>query len=283
VRELGDDAARTRLLARVARGEVTGSLALAEGGRWDLEAVRAHAVAAGDGWRLTGRKDAVLHGAAVDELVVVARGEGGVGAFAVPRADVQVDQRDVIDPTMPIADVVLKATVVPAECVLAAPGSGCEEALHRALDEATVAIAIATVATCRRILEMTIEHAKERVQFDRPIGSFQALKHRMADAYLAVERAASLGWFAALTIAEDEPRRRSAASLAKAAASDCQELVVREGLQLHGGIGMTWEHDLHFLLKRAKAGEALFGNGAHHRAVLASMLGLLAPVATGVS
>jgi alkylation response protein AidB-like acyl-CoA dehydrogenase len=94
--------------------------------------------------------------------------------------------------------------------------------------------------------------------------------------YLAVERASSLGWFAALTIAEDDPRRREAASVAKAAAGECQRLVVGEGLQLHGGIGFTWEHDLHFWLKRAKVGDALFGNAAAHRAALAQMLGLAA-------
>ena len=215
----------------------------------------------------------MLHGATVDELVVVARGEGGLGAFVVPRAEVRVEARNVIDPTMPIADIVLDGVTVPADRVLAAPGSGCEEALRRAVDEATVAMAVATVGTCRRIFEMTVEYAKERVQYDRPIGSFQALKHRLADVYVAVERAASLGWYAALTIAEDDPRRREAASLAKAAAADCQELVVGEGLQMHGGIGMTWEHDLHFFLKRAKAGEVLLGGGAHHRAVVGTLLG----------
>ena len=275
VRALGDAAAQSRLLPPVARGEVTGTLAVAEAGRWDLDAVAARAEPAGDGWRLIGRKEAVLHGASVDELVVVARGDAGLGAFAVPRAAVQIDEREVIDPTMPLADVVLAGVDVPADRVLAPPGSDCDEAVRRVLDEATVALAVATVGTCRRIFEMTLEYAKERVQYDRPIGSFQALKHRLADMYLAVERAASVGWYAALTIAEDDPRRREAASQAKAAASDCQDLLVKEGLQLHGGIGMTWEHDLHFFLKRAKLGDAIFGSGAHHRSQLASMLGLL--------
>ena len=122
---------------------------------------------------------------------------------------------------------------------------------------------------------MTLDYAKEREQYGRPIGSFQALKHRLADMYLSVERASALGWFAALTIAEEDPRRREAASLAKAAAGECQRLVVGEGLQLHGGIGFTWEHDLHFLLKRAKVGDALFGNAVAHRSELARMLGLV--------
>jgi alkylation response protein AidB-like acyl-CoA dehydrogenase len=275
VRDLGDDDARRRFLPEVAAGRITGSLAVAEGGRWDLGAVRATATPTAGGWTLAGRKEAVLHGATVDEIVVIARGEAGLGAFVVPRADVEVVTREVIDPTMPVADLVLDGVAVGPERVLAAPGTAIGPGLERTLDEATVALAIATAGTCRRILEVTLEYAKERQQYGRPIGSFQALKHRFADMYLAVERASSLCWFAALTITEDDPRRHRAASIAKAAAGDCQRLVVGEGLQLHGGIGYTWEHDLHFLLKRAKAGEPLFGGAVAHRAALAEMLGLI--------
>ena len=137
-------------------------------------------------------------------------------------------------------------------------------------------MALSTTATSRAIFETTLQYAKDRQQFGRPIGSFQALKHRLADMFLAVERASSLAYFAALTIAEDDDRRAIAASMAKAAAGDCQRLVVGDGLQLHGGIGFTWEHDLHFLLKRAKSGDFLFGTAATHRAELAHRLGLVA-------
>jgi alkylation response protein AidB-like acyl-CoA dehydrogenase len=135
-------------------------------------------------------------------------------------------------------------------------------------------MALSTVATCRHIFETTLQYAKDRVQFDRPIGSFQAIKHRLADCYLAVEKASALAYFAALTIAEDDPRRATATAMAKAAAGDCQRLLVTDGLQLHGGIGFTWEHDLHLLLKRAKTGDLLFGTAAAHRADLARDLGL---------
>jgi alkylation response protein AidB-like acyl-CoA dehydrogenase len=135
-------------------------------------------------------------------------------------------------------------------------------------------MALSTVAACRAIFEMTLQYAKDREQFGRPIGSFQALKHRLADMYLAVERASSLAYFAVLTIAEDDDRRAVATAMAKAAAGDCQRLLARDGLQLHGGVGFTWEHDLHFLLKRAKAGDLLFGTAAVHRAHLARLLGL---------
>jgi alkylation response protein AidB-like acyl-CoA dehydrogenase len=296
VRELaGDRALGADLLRRVAAGEVTGTVALAETGSWEPSAVGAIATATAtedgdrDGWVLTGVKSAVLDGAHADEVLVVARAAGtpgpgpdGLGAFVVPRTDLASTPRSVVDPTLPLADLVLDGVVVPPNRVLAAPGTaGVAEALDRAGHEAVVALATATVGACRAIFEQTVEYAKVREQFGRPIGSFQALKHRMADMYLAVERASSLCWFAALTIAEEDPRRAEAASMAKAAAGECQQLVVRDGLQLHGGIGMTWENDLHFLLKRAMSGDALYGNAAHHRARLARMLGLLPPDAPG--
>jgi alkylation response protein AidB-like acyl-CoA dehydrogenase len=187
-----------------------------------------------------------------------------------------VHERTVIDPTFaPRSD--LDGAEVPDD---RAPGAGAGDeravarAIERAMEEATVALATATVGTCRSVFEVTLEYTKIREQYGRPIGSFQALKHRLADMYLAVERASSLCWFAALTIAEEDPRRAEAASLAKAAVGECQRLIVGEGLQLHGGIGYTWENDLHFLLKRAKAGDVLFGNAVAHRALLAERLGL---------
>lgn len=275
VLELGGVELQQRVLPEVAAGRTTGSLALAERGSWRPAAVQARAVSTDGGWVLEGRKEAVLHGATVDELVVIARGDDGLGAFLVAGRDAQVEVRTVIDPTLPLADVVLDRVTVPDERVLAVPAATVEAQLARAVEQATVALAMATTATCRRIFDDTLAYAKEREQYGRPIGSFQALKHRLADMYLAVERAASVCWFAALTIAEDDPRRHEAASIAKAAAGECQRLVVGEGLQLHGGIGMMWEHDLHLFLKRAKAGDALFGGSAEHRSLLAEQLGLV--------
>jgi alkylation response protein AidB-like acyl-CoA dehydrogenase len=271
LREAGDG----DRLARVAAGTLTGSLAMAEGGSWQPDAVRTTASPAGDGWVLSGTKSLVLDGATADELAVVARGDGGLGVFAVASGAVTPKPVTVIDPTMPVAEVTLDGVEVAAGDVLFEPGDpAASAAVDRTLQEATTALALSTVATCRAIFETTLQYAKDREQFGRPIGSFQALKHRLADMYLAVERASSLAYFAALTIAEDDPRRAEAASMAKAAASDCQRLLVHDGLQLHGGIGFTWENDLHFFLKRAKSGEALFGSAASHRAALARMMGL---------
>jgi alkylation response protein AidB-like acyl-CoA dehydrogenase len=276
VRELGGDSElAASLLSAIAAGEATGTVALAENGSWEPSAVTATAEPAGDGWTLTGSKVAVLDGGKVDQVVVVARGSAGLGAFVVAGSDLAWTPRTVLDPTMPLADVSLDGVTVASDRVLAAPGTaGVAEALERASDEAIVALATVTVGACRAIFEQTVEYAKVREQYGKPIGSFQAIKHRLADLYLAVERASSVGWYAALTIAEDDPRRSEAVSIAKAAAGECQRLVTQDGLQLHGGIGMTWEHDLHFLLKRGKAGDALYGNAVHHRARLARMLGL---------
>jgi alkylation response protein AidB-like acyl-CoA dehydrogenase len=277
VRELGGEAALAAdLLSRVAAGEVTGTVALAETGRWDPGAVRATAEPTAEGWALAGAKSSVLDGAGADEVLVVARGAAGLGAFLVPGSDIAATARAVIDPTLPIADLNVAGVVVPPERVLAAPGTaGVGEALERAGQEATVALATMVAGACRAIFEQTVEYAKVREQYGKPIGSFQALKHRMANMYLALERASSLCYFAATAIAEEDPRRAQAASMAKAAAGECQQLLVQDGLQLHGGIGYTWEHDLHFLLKRALSGSTLYGNAVHHRSKLAQMLGLV--------
>ncbi|MEZ5183220.1 MAG: acyl-CoA dehydrogenase family protein [Acidimicrobiales bacterium] len=264
-------------LADVALGRCTGSLAIAEDGRWDPAAVACAAAADGDGWRLTGAKTHVVDGATAEELVVVARGEAGLGVFAVPGASVSSSVGSVVDPTLPTATVELDGVLVDAERVLVTPGApGVEEAIARILDSATASLVLSTVATCRAIFEATLQYAKDRHQFGKPIGSFQAIKHRLADCYLAVERAQALAYFAALTIAEDDPRRPLAVAMAKSAVGECASLLTRDGLQLHGGIGFTWEHDLHLLLKRAVVGELLFGTAAFHRVRAAGLMGLTA-------
>ncbi|MFZ6003398.1 MAG: acyl-CoA dehydrogenase family protein [Actinomycetota bacterium] len=269
-------------LARVAEGSCTGTLAVAERGLWQADATTTTARRDGESWILTGEKSHVFDGATADEIAVIARLEGtkgaeGLGAFLLPAASVGASPVTVIDPTMPLATLSLDAIEVTGDRVLLEPGDPrAGSAIERTLQEATTAIALSTTATCRAIFETTLEYAKDREQFGRPIGSFQALKHRLADMYLSVERATSLAYFAALTIAEDDDRKAVATSMAKAAAGDCQRLVAGDGLQLHGGIGFTWEHDLHFLLKRAKSGDLLFGTAGAHRAELARLLGIAA-------
>ncbi len=265
------------LLADIAAGRCTGTLAVAEGGRWRPPVVATTARPVGDGWVLDGVKSHVLDGASAMELAVVARGDDGLGVFVVPGDSLVATPGTVIDPTLPTATVTLAGVEVSGERVLAAPGDPrADDIVERALEEATTALSLSTVATSRAIFEVTLRYVQDREQFGRPIGSFQAIKHRLADCFLAVERAAALAYFAALTIAEDDDRRPVATAMAKAAAGDCQRLLTRDGLQLHGGVGYTWEHDLHLLLKRALSGGMLFGTAATHRAHLAELLGLAA-------
>jgi len=146
--------------------------------------------------------------------------------------------------------------------------------VQRAQEEITLALAFEMVGTCAAIFETNVQYAKERYQFGVPIGSFQAVKHKLANMFVAIQRARSLCVFAAATINEDDPRRTTATSAAKAAAGDCQRLVTQDGIQLLGGIGYTWEHDQHLFVKRAKTSDVLFGNAAHHRQLIADALGI---------
>ncbi len=146
--------------------------------------------------------------------------------------------------------------------------------LRRAFEEATLAVALETVGTAQTIFDVTLEYAKQRHQFGVPIGSFQAIKHKFADMMISLERARSTAYFAALTIDEDDPRRTTAVSVAKVAAGDCQRLLAKEGIQIHGGIGYTWEHDMHLYVKRMKSNEPMFGTSAEHRARIATNLEL---------
>jgi hypothetical protein len=137
-------------------------------------------------------------------------------------------------------------------------------------DLALMGLAISTVGACRKILDLVVAHVKQRHQFGVPIGSFQAVKHKAADMYVAIERARALAYYSALTIAEDDADKTRAAHMAKAAAGECQQVVFANGFQLFGAMGFTWENELHLYLKRALAGDLLLGGTSEHRkAILA--------------
>ncbi len=220
----------------------------------------------------------VVEGDAVAELVVVGRepgssGDAGVHAVVVPASAAATTAAHAFDGSRRLVHVHFDDVTVAADRVLG-PGASVAAGLRRAIEEATVAVALEIVGTAQTVFDVTIEYAKQRVQFGVPIGSFQAIKHKFADMVIALERARSTGYFAALTISEDDRRRGTATSVAKAAAGDCQRLLAKEGIQIHGGIGYTWEHDMHLYVKRMKSGEQLFGTSATHRAKLAAALGV---------
>jgi alkylation response protein AidB-like acyl-CoA dehydrogenase len=211
-----------------------------------------------DGWVLDGTAHHVLDGDRAERLAVVTE----AGVFLVD-ADVALVRRSpVFDPVLHIAEVSFSDVHVPDSDRMHVDA---EKARHVAL----AGMAITTVGACQRILDLVLEHVKQRQQFGVAIGSFQAVQHKAVDMHVATERARALAYFAALTISADDPRRRLAAAMAKAAAGEAQAVVFRHGLQLFGAMGFTWENDLQFALKRAKAGELLLGCAAEHRAMIA--------------
>ncbi|MEU4810124.1 acyl-CoA dehydrogenase family protein [Nocardia fluminea] len=212
----------------------------------------------GADWVLDGTAHHVLDGDRAQQYAVVT----DVGVFVVEAGEVIARRTAVFDPVLHLADVSFAGVRVRDDRRVAAVP---ERARHLAL----TGLALTTVGACQRILDLVLEHVRTRQQFGVALGSFQAVKHKAADMQIAIERARALAYFAALTIAADDPRRRIAASMAKAAAGECQSLVFRHGVQLFGGMGFTWENDLQFALKRAKAGELLLGGAHTHRALIA--------------
>lgn len=216
------------------------------------------AVRDGDAWKLTGTAHHVLDGDRADKLAVVTAS----GVFVVPATDVSARRTEVFDPVLHIAEVTF-------DSVRVADSDRIAVDVDRARHIALTGMALTMVGACQRILDLVLEHIRTRHQFGVPIGSFQAVAHKAADMHVAIERARALAYFAALTIAEDDPRRGNAAAMAKAAAGECQSVVFRHGLQSFGAMGFTWENDVQFALKRAKAGELLLGGAAYHRARIA--------------
>ncbi|MFE7327905.1 acyl-CoA dehydrogenase family protein [Streptomyces sp. NPDC057565] len=274
----GDNEACGRLLPGLAEGASVGTLAWAEQGSWDQEAIRAEAVPGPGGSRLiTGTKEHVLDRSGVDGvdvLVVAARTARGVSLFEVAPDAAGVRREPVVtmDETRAQARWVLDGA---EGRLLGVEGDGGRY-LEHVRDLACTALAAEQVGAAERCLELTVEYARNRVQFGRPIGSFQAVKHRLADAYVLVESARSAALGAAFAADEDPGALPRAAAVAKSVCSEAFSAVAGETIQLHGGIGITWEHDAHRYFKRAHGAGELFGPPAHHRARLAAGLGLAA-------
>jgi alkylation response protein AidB-like acyl-CoA dehydrogenase len=211
-----------------------------------------------DGWVLNGTARYVLDGDRAEKFAVVTDG----GTFVVDAALARVTRLDVFDPLLHVTDVVFSGVRLTEDDRV---HTDAERARHIAL----MGISITTVGACQRALDLVLAHVRDRHQFGVPIGSFQAVQHKAVDMHVAIERARALAYFSALTISADDPRRRLAAAMAKAAAGECQSVVFRHGLQLFGGMGFTWENDVQFALKRAKVGELMLGGAAEHRAIIA--------------
>src|SRR5581483_3121582 len=264
----GDDAAKKELLQGIASGETIATPAITEeSGRWDERGITSKATKSGDGYTLNGTKMFVLDGHTADLVLVAARTDAGVSLFRVA-ADASGLTRTplaTMDQTRKQAKLEFSGT--PAT-LIGTDGAGWS-VLERVLDLAAVALAAEQVGGAQKVLEMAVEYAKVRVQFGRPIGSFQAIKHKCADMLLEVESAKSAAYYAGWCASELNDELPSVASLAKAYCSEAYFHAAAENIQIHGGIGFTWEHPAHLYFRRAKSSELLFGDPAYHRELLA--------------
>ncbi|HEX9526194.1 MAG TPA: acyl-CoA dehydrogenase family protein [Streptosporangiaceae bacterium] len=278
-----DDDAKRDLLPGIAGGETVATLAFTEDdGSWEPDAIRlaasqasssqASSSQAGGGWVLDGHKSFVLDGHTASLILAVARTDADLSLFAI-QADADGltrKQLPTLDQTRRLAR--LEFSSVPAR-LIGAPGEAAA-ILSRTLDVAAIAQAAEQLGGAQRALDMAVSYAKIRHQFGRPIGSFQAIKHRCADLLLEVESLRSAVGYAAAAVAEDSPEIPVVAALVKALASDTYFHVAAENIQIHGGIGFTWEHDAHLYFKRAKASELFLGDASYHRERLATRIGV---------
>ncbi len=266
----GDDAAKAAHLPGIASGETIATLAYTEeNGKWDESAVTATADADG---KITGTKSFVLDGHTANLLIVAAKSAAGISLYAVSGDDAGVSATALatMDQTRKQAKVDLKGA---QGTLIGEDGKGWDT-LSTVLDLAAVALAAEQVGGAQFVLEMAVQYAKDRVQFGRPIGSFQAIKHKCADMLLEVESAKSAAYYGLWCASEMNDELASTASLAKAYCSDAYFHAAAENIQIHGGIGFTWEHPAHLYFKRAKSSELMFGDPSYHRELLAQRIGL---------
>ena len=264
-----DDSQKADLLPPLASGERRGAVAVTEaGGRWDPAGIEATATRNDTAWRIDGEKCFVIDGHTADFLVVAARapgstGEDGISFFTVAgdAAGLERQLLKTVDSTRKQARLTFRG--VAAE-PLGTPGAGAP-ALERLRDDAITALANEMVGGAQQMLDSAVEYTKLRMQFGRQIGSFQAVKHKCADMLLDVELAKSAAYQAASAVADNDPDASALASLAKAAASDAYLQAAADCIQLHGGIGFTWDNDTHLWFKRAKSSEVLLGDATTHR------------------
>ncbi|HTF47640.1 MAG TPA: acyl-CoA dehydrogenase family protein [Pseudonocardia sp.] len=270
----GDEAARARYLPGLADGSVIGTLAVTEeSGSWRAEDVATRAEADGSGgYTLTGQKLFVLDAVAASLLLVLARTERGPSLFAVaPGAPgLAREPMATLDATRKQGRITLDAT--PA--TLVGSDGGAAAGLAAALDVAAAALAAEQAGGARRVLEMAVDYAKVREQFGRPIGSYQAIKHKCADMLLEVESATSAAYAAGWAVDARTDEVGVLASLAKAYCSEAYYHCAAENIQVHGGIGFTWEHPAHLYFKRATSTRILLGSPTYHRELLARRLGI---------
>jgi alkylation response protein AidB-like acyl-CoA dehydrogenase len=280
--EGGTDAQKQAWLPKIASGQAKVTLAQLEpSGRWDADGIALEAKAgAGGGFSLSGTKLFVPDANVADLFVVAGRTAGtkeadGVTLFLVDAKTpgVSVTMLKTMDQTRKLGEVVLKDVTIGPDRVLGQVGKGWA-LLDRVVDRGKVGLAAEMCGGAQKVLEMSVEYAKVREQFGKPIGSFQAIQHKCANMLVEVESSKSITYYAAWAVANDVAEAPLAAAMAKAYTSDAYRHTAGEGIQIHGGIGFTWEHDMHIYFKRAKSSEVTFGDATWNRELVARYINL---------
>jgi alkylation response protein AidB-like acyl-CoA dehydrogenase len=279
--EAGSEAQKKEWLPKIAGGQKRVTLAWMEpSAMLGAAGVTLEAKGAGGGYTLTGTKLFVPDAHTADAIVVAARtgagkGDEGVSLFLVPRdaRGVEVKLLPTMDQTRKLCEVTLSGVSLRADALVGGAGTGWAP-LARVLDRACVALCAEMCGGAQKVLDMTVEYAKIRQAFGKPIGSYQGVKHKAADMLVEVENSKSITYYAAWAMDEGSAEGPLAVSMAKAYVSDAYRRVSAAGIQLHGGIGFTWEHDLHLYFKRAKGSEFTFGDATYHRERVAQLVHL---------
>ena len=274
VERAGSAEQRAKYLEPIAAGELKATVALLEeGASWDADAVRLGASRASGSFTLNGRKLFVPDAEVADLLICVARDGDSLVLLPVERGAEGLTVRPMpsMDATRKLYEVGFEGVTVAEGDALGADGDA-RGALRGASEAATAVLCAEMVGGMQWLLDTTVEYAKTRQQFGRPIGSFQAVQHMCADMLLLTESARSAAYYAAWALTENDPAARAAVSVAKAYCSDAYREVANRGVQVHGGIGFTWEHDLQLYYKRSKSSETLFGDATFHRERIARLV-----------
>ncbi len=279
LQEVGSESQRREWLPRIAAGETVATLAITETRGTEEPGDLALAATADGGWTLRGSKLFVPDADIADLLVVVARvggeGEKGLGLFLVPRETdgVSVTPQRSMDQLRNLQQVEFDGVRLPEDSLLGGDADAWSK-IQRVLDRARVMICAEMVGGAEKCLEDSVQYAKERVQFGKPIGVNQAIKHKCADMLFRVESAKSITYYAAWAAREDNEEAAVTASMAKSYVSEAYRHVSAENIQIHGGVGFTWEYDCHLYFKRAKSDEAWLGDGTLHRERVAQLIDL---------
>jgi alkylation response protein AidB-like acyl-CoA dehydrogenase len=256
-------------IARVVGGEARATIAAVESAdlrNRDFDAVGTKAEQADGSWTITGEKVLVVDAGAATDFVVVARSTDGTGIWLVPVAQADVHTFSTMDATRPLGKVIFNSAQA---SMLVEPGAA-HGALTQILLRSMAAAALEAVGVAQSVLELAIEHTKERKQFDKPIGTYQAVSHQVANSYVDTELARSLAYWAAWTVSENDESAPTAVAAAKSHAAEAAVLACERSIQVHGGIGFTWEHSLHRYYKRAQWIDSFGGFGSTQRQVVAA-------------